>query len=283
MMNFYIVIPAHNEADSILLTLESLANQTLAAKTIVVVNDNSTDDTEQLVSEFASKHSNIELVNNQSSEEHLPGTKIINAFYKGYETLDENYDVICKFDADLIFPSNYLESLAQHFNNDNQIGMAAGFCYVEKDGDWIIEGLTSKDHIRGALKAYRKECFLEIGKLKRSMGWDTIDELLAQFYDWKIITDESLHVKHLKPTGLNYAKGSKYLQGEALYKLRFGFPLAFLSSLKLAYKKKSIKLFFNYTIGYLRAIFSSTERLITKEQGKFIRNYRWKKIFKKVF
>ena len=282
-MNFYIVIPAHNEADSILLTLESLVNQTLSPKKILVVNDNSTDDTEKLVSAFASKHANIALVNNQSSEEHLPGTKIINAFYKGYEVLDENYDVICKFDADLVFPSNYLEVLTNHFKQDQQVGMAAGFCYIKKNEEWVIEGLTNKDHIRGALKAYRKNCFLQIGMLKRSMGWDTIDELLAQFYDWKIVTDESLHVKHLKPTGLNYAKGSKFLQGEALYKLRFGFPLAFLSSLKLAYKKRSLKLFFNYIIGYIRAVFSKTERLITKEQGKFIRNYRWKKIFKKVF
>ncbi len=282
-MNFYIVIPAHNEVDSILLTLESLVNQTLSPKKILVVNDNSTDDTEKLVSAFASKHANIALVNNQSSEEHLPGTKIINAFYKGYEVLDEDYDVICKFDADLVFPSNYLEVLTNHFKQDQQVGMAAGFCYIKKNEEWVIEGLTNKDHIRGALKAYRKNCFLQIGMLKRSMGWDTIDELLAQFYDWKIVTDESLHVKHLKPTGLNYAKGSKFLQGEALYKLRFGFPLAFLSSLKLAYKKRSLKLFFNYIIGYIRAVFSKTERLITKEQGKFIRNYRWKKILKKVF
>ena len=282
-MNFYIVIPAHNEVDSILLTLESLVNQTLSPKKILVVNDNSTDDTEKLVSAFASKHANIALVNNQSSEEHLPGTKIINAFYKGYEVLDEDYDVICKFDADLVFPSNYLEVLTNHFKQDQQVGMAAGFCYIKKNEEWVIEGLTNKDHIRGALKAYRKDCFLQIGMLKRSMGWDTIDELLAQFYDWKIVTDESLHVKHLKPTGLNYAKGSKFLQGEALYKLRFGFPLAFLSSLKLAYKKRSLKLFFNYIIGYIRAVFSKTERLITKEQGKFIRNYRWKKILKKVF
>ncbi|MFK2821197.1 glycosyltransferase family 2 protein [Flavobacteriaceae sp. LMIT009] len=282
-MNFYIVIPAHNEVDSILLTLESLVNQTLSPKKILVVNDNSTDDTEKLVSAFASKHANIALVNNQSSEEHLPGTKIINAFYKGYEVLDEDYDVICKFDADLVFPSNYLEVLTNHFKQDQQVGMAAGFCYIKKNEEWVIEDLTNKDHIRGALKAYRKNCFLQIGMLKRSMGWDTIDELLAQFYDWKIVTDESLHVKHLKPTGLNYAKGSKFLQGEALYKLRFGFPLAFLSSLKLAYKKRSLKLFFNYIIGYIRAVFSKTERLITKEQGKFIRNYRWKKILKKVF
>ena len=86
--------------------------------------------------------------------------------------------------------------------------MTSGFCYIEKHGNWILENLTRKDHIRGALKAYRRDCFLEIGKLKPSMGWDTVDELLAKYYRWKVLTDESLHVKHLKPTGISYNKAS---------------------------------------------------------------------------
>ena len=282
-MDFYIVIPAHNEEDTIGLTLDSLINQTVAPKKIVVVNDNSTDRTQKIVETYVNSNSNVQIVNKVSSNDHLPGIKIIEAFYEGYKILDNAYDIICKFDADLIFPSNYLEVLSQHFKSNEMVGMAAGFCYIEKNGAWIIEGLTNKDHIRGALKAYKKECFIEIGKLKKSMGWDTIDELLAQFYNWKIITDESLHVKHLKPTGLNYAQGSKYLQGEALYKLRFGFGLAFLSALKLAYKKGSFKLFIDYIAGYVKAFFSKKEFLISKEQGKFIRKHRWKKIQEKLF
>ena len=282
-MNIYIVIPAHNEQDTIDLTINSLATQTYLPKKVIIVNDNSTDNTEQVINELITKFSWLSTVNSKSSEDHLPGSKIINAFYKGYETLDNDYDIICKFDADLIFPKHYLESIISHFKSDDKLGMAAGFCYIQKDDQWVIEGLTEKDHIRGALKAYRKECFSEVGKLKRSMGWDTIDELLAQFYGWQIKTDSSLHVKHLKPTGSNYAKGSKYLQGEALYKLRFGFTLALLSSLKLAYKKKSFSLFKDYISGYLKASKAKISFLITEDQGKFIRQLRWKKIFKKVF
>lgn len=282
-MDFYIVIPAHNEENTLGLTLDSLINQTLPPKQIVVVNDNSTDGSEQVLLDYQKNHSNINFISNISSEEHLPGTKIINAFYKGFETLDESYDVICKFDADLIFPPDYLEVLASEFQQNNRLGMAAGFCYIKKNDTWILEGLTEKEHIRGALKAYRKDCFLEIGKLKRTMGWDTIDELLAKYYHWDITTIPSLHVKHLKPTGHHYAKGSKYMQGEALYKLRFGFILAFLASLKLAFKKRNLWLFRDYIMGFLKASFSNTSYVITKDQGKFIRRYRWKKIFKKVF
>ncbi len=283
IMNIYIVIPAHNEEETIRLTIDSLANQSVLPKKVVVVNDNSTDGTQRILEDLSTKYLWLSIVNSKSSEAHLPGTKIINAFYKGFDTLDEDYDIICKFDADLIFPPNYLETLVDHFKANEALGMAAGFCYIKKDNNWTIEGLTEKDHIRGALKAYRKACFLDIGKLKRAMGWDTIDELLALYFDWQLKTDESLHVKHLKPTGANYGKAAKYLQGEALYKLRFGILLAFLSALKLAYKKKSFKLFKDYCFGYLKASKANTEFLITKEQGKFIRQRRWKKIFKKVF
>lgn len=282
-LNFYIIIPAHNEQSSIGLTIDSLANQTLLPKKVVIVNDNSTDKTEDIVEGYAKKHTWLRLVNSKSSNQHLPGSKIINAFYKGYYTLDDNYDVICKFDADLIFPDHYLDSIAKHFKANKNLGMASGFCYIEKNKHWVLENLTRKDHIRGALKAYRKSCFLQIGKLKPSMGWDTVDELLAKYYNWTILTDESLRVKHLKPTGISYNKASKYLQGEAMYKMRYGLAITFISALKLAYKKRSLSLFKDYMSGYFKAKKDNITYLVTKEEGKFIRNLRWKGIIGKFY
>lgn len=281
-MNFYIIIPAHNEDDSIALTLESLVNQTLLPKRIVVVNDNSSDNTERVVQKFTETHHFISLVNTTSSNEHLPGAKIVNAFYKGYETLDDNYDVICKYDADLIFPKNYLEQLAFHFNQNKQLGMVAGFCYIKKNDHWVLENLTRKDHIRGALKTYRKQCFLDIGLLKLSMGWDTVDELLAKYYGWSISTDDSLKVKHLKITGISYNKSSKYLQGEALFKMRYGVIITLITALKMSLKKRSFGVLKDYMIGYLKAKNSNIEYIVTKDEGEFIRNLRWRGIFEKL-
>lgn len=275
-MNFYIIIPAHNEESSIGLTLDSLVHQTLQPKRIVVVNDNSTDNTRDIVETYLIKHPCVHLVNSKSTNEHLPGSKIINAFYKGFETVDDNYDVICKFDADLIFPKHYLEQLAHHFKTNDRLGMASGFCYIQKNNNWILENLTRKDHIRGALKTYRKACFLQIGKLKPSMGWDTVDELLAKYYGWEILTDESLHVKHLKPTGVNYNKASKYMQGEAMYKMRYGVIITFISALKLAFKKRRFDLFKDYMAGYFKAKKNNIAYLVTEDEGQFIRDLRWK-------
>lgn len=282
-MKYYIVIPSHNEEKLISLTLQSLVKQTVLPAKVVVVNDNSTDGTAEIVLAFAEKYSFISLVNKTSDAIHLPGSKVIQAFQKGFETLEDHYDFIVKADSDLIFPSNYFETIISHFKSDEKIGMAGGFCYIEKNGEWVLENLTDKDHIRGALKAYRKETFKEIGGLKPAMGWDTVDELLCKFYGWKVKTDESLHVKHLKPTGANYNKTARYKQGEAFYTLGYGFLITAIASAKLAMMKKKPLLFIDYIQGFLKAKSSKKALLVTPEQAKFIRNYRLKKMKEKLF
>ncbi|WP_037319136.1 glycosyltransferase family 2 protein [Salegentibacter sp. Hel_I_6] len=282
-MKTYIIIPAYNEAEFIGETLQSLLNQSFPADKIVVIDDGSSDSTPEIVSEFAKKHPEISLVKNTSEGVHLPGSKVVNAFNLGFKTLDDDFDIICKFDADLIFPKDYLEKIKLHFKENDKIGMVGGFCEIQKNHEWILERLTGKDHIRGALKAYRKACFKDIGGLKRAMGWDTVDELLAQYHGWEIKTDDRLRVKHLKPTGNNYSKTSKYKQGAAFYRLRYGFTITVIASAKLAFNKRDISVFWDCIVGFLRAKNEKRPYLVNKDEGRFIRNLRWKKMQEKLF
>jgi glycosyltransferase involved in cell wall biosynthesis len=281
-MNYYIVIPAHNEEAFMALTLQSLADQTVLPSKAVIVNDNSTDKTANIVLAFAEKHPWISLVNATSDAIHLPGSKVIQAFQKGLATLDNHYDIMVKADADLIFPPNYFETIIKHFQSDDRIGMVGGFAYIEKNGEWLLENLTDKDHIRGAFKAYRKATFQQIGGLKPAMGWDTVDELLCKFYNWKVVTDASLKVKHLKPTGANYNKTARYKQGEAFYTLGYGFFITAIASLKLAMRKGKPLLFADYIKGFWKAKSAKKPLLVTEEQACFIRKYRWKKMKEKL-
>ena len=281
-MKIYIVIPAHNEEDNIGKTLKSLVNQQLKPTRLIVVNDNSTDQTSEIVNGFQKQHPWIAMVHKKSSDEHLPGAKIIEAFYQGYDLLDDNYDLICKFDADMVFEENYLIQLSHQFNENNRLGMLAGQCYIQKGNEWILENLNNDDHIRGSLKAYRKECFLEIGKIAKSIGWDTLDELMAKYYRWEIRVDPSLKVKHLKPTGFNYSNGTASLQGVATYRMRLGFTLTTIIGLKRAWVKREMRLFYSYIRGYLQAKRSGVSFIVDSKQGKFLRNYRWKGIFRRI-
>jgi cellulose synthase/poly-beta-1,6-N-acetylglucosamine synthase-like glycosyltransferase len=258
--------------------LASLVNQTLLPKKVIVVNDNSTDNTQNIIDRFTANHSWLKSISIQSSKEHVPGSKVVNAFYKGLETLDNEYDIICKFDADIILPENYLQTIVTLFKNDKKIGIAGGLAYIEKNQKWVHENIASKNHVRGPIKAYRKDCFKAIGGLKKSIGWDTVDVLLAQYYGWKIKTDTTLHVKHLKPTGTSYNNKSRFLQGEAFFKMRYGLIITILAALKKGFKNRSLTLFFNDIKGFYRAKNNDLEYLVSEEEGKFIRKFRWKGI-----
>jgi len=282
-MKIYCVIPTYNEAAFIGKTLDSIAAQTYLPKQVVVVNDNSTDDTQKIIDEYTVKHPWISSIYNSSENKHLPGSKIIRAFDKGFETLDKNYDLIVKLDADLILPENYFERIVATFNSDARIGMAGGFAYIKKNGEWVLENLTDKDHIRGAFKAYRKECFEQIGGLKPAMGWDTVDELLCKYHHWKVVTLPDLKVKHLKPTGATYNQSARYKQGEAFYTLGYGLLITTIAGLKLALRKGKPLLFIDYLKGFFKAKQAKKPLLVTKEQAEFIRKYRWKKMREKMF
>jgi cellulose synthase/poly-beta-1,6-N-acetylglucosamine synthase-like glycosyltransferase len=277
-LKFSIIIPAHNEENFIGKMLHSLVNQTLLPNEVIVVDDNSTDNTFNIINSYKEKYSFISILKTSSSDNHIPGQKVIKAFYKGYDSLNKNYDIICKFDADIILPNNYLERIASIFELDEKVGVAGGLAYIKKDNDWVFESISSKNHVRGPFKAYRKACFKEIGGLKQTIGWDSIDVLLAQYFGWKVITDKKLHVKHLKPTGKTYHKNAKYLQGEALYKMRLGFILSTLSTLKSALSKRDFNYFRDAITGYFRAKKENIPYLVNKNQGKFIRKLRWRGI-----
>jgi len=280
-LKIYIVIPAHNEEENLGKTLKSLVNQQLKPTQLIVVNDNSTDQTTNIVNDFVKHHSWIQLVHKKSSEEHLPGAKVVAAFYEGYKVLDQAYDIICKFDADMVFEEDYLKRLSQHFENNPRLGMAAGQCFIQKNGQWVLESLSKDDHIRGSLKAYRKACFLEIGKIAESIGWDTLDEWMARYFKWDILVDPSLKVKHLKPTGFKYSAGAGMLQGVATYRMRMGITLTAIMGLKRAWKTKQPLTFFHYLKGYSKAKKDKSTFLIDAAQGEFLRKNRWKGIWQR--
>ena len=274
-MTFYIVIPAYNEEAYIEQMLQSLVDQSLTPEKAIVVNDGSTDRTQAIVDRFAASHSFISSLTLTSEDRHEPGSKVIAAFEEGYKTLGNSYDVLGKFDADIVLPKNYFQWMKEIFEADPNIGMAGGNLYIQKGNEWVYESISKKNKLRGPIKLYRKECFRAIGGLKKSIGWDTVDGLLARYHKWSVVTDETLRVKHLKPTGKVYSRAALRLQGEAMYKMRYGWLLSTIAIAKLALKKRSVSFFMHSFKGYLSASQNKVQPLVNADEGKFIRRLRW--------
>ena len=280
-MKVCIIIPIFNEQDFIKKSIESLIGQTTKPAEVIYVNDNSTDNSKNIIENLIKSHEWIRLIDRESIQEHMPGSKVVEAFNFGLKHLKTKFDIICKFDGDIVLPKNYIEKIVEIFNKKQSIGIVGGNLYIFKKDKWIYENIAAKTHVRGPIKAYRAKCFDEIDGLKSSIGWDTVDVLLAQKKGWLIRTDKNLIVKHLKPTGQKYSLKSKMLQGEALYIMRFGFVLSMLSLLKSSLNNESIsRLFFGF-IGYVKTFLKQKPFIVTEDEGIFIRKFRWKIIYEK--
>ena len=294
-MKFLLIIPTHNEEKNILFTLKSLQQQTFQDFFCVIVNDGSTDKTKEIVEEFISHQLstvNYQLQNLDFSQ-HEPGAKVVRTFNKGLESVDlKDFDVICKFDADIIFPSDYLMKLNAIYETNPKAGMVSGLVKIKKSifenklafdfkdekHQWKFENLSSKNHVRGPIKSYRKECFLEMNGLRPVLGWDNIDVMLAKKNGWEILTIKDLWVKHLRPTAFQYKNQKAEKLGEYFYNIGLNLPLTMISSAKSSLKNRSFSEFFTTMKSYLK---QKGIRKLSDEEIKFIRNLRWNEMFRK--
>lgn len=299
-MKFLIIIPAHNEENNISFCLESLKKQNFQDFVCMIVNDGSTDRTAEIINNFKIQDSRFRVLDLEKSE-HSPGAKVVRTFDKGLQALDwKDFDVVCKYDADIVFPTNYLEKINQTFETNPKAGIVSGLVYIKKyksnseiknlrnpnedwadfsnkNGEWVFENLSSKNHVRGPIKAYRKECFEDMNGLRTVLGWDNLDILLAKKHGWDVVTIKDLWVKHLRPTAYKYKSQKAEKLGQYFYNIGLSLPLAIISSAKSSFKNRSAKEFFITINSFLK---QKERQNLSTEEIKFIRNLRWKEFFK---
>lgn len=299
-MKFLIIIPAHNEENNISFCLESLKKQNFQDFVCMIVNDGSTDRTAEIINNFKNQDSRFRVLDLETSE-HSPGAKVVRTFDKGLQALDwKDFDVVCKYDADIVFPTNYLEKINQTFETNPKAGIVSGLVYIKKyksnseiknlrnanenwldfsnkNNEWTFENLSSKNHVRGPIKAYRKECFEDMNGLRTVLGWDNLDILLAKKHGWDVVTIKDLWVKHLRPTAYKYKSQKAEKLGQYFYNIGLSLPLAIISSAKSSFKNRSAKEFFITINSFLK---QKERQNLSTEEIKFIRNLRWKEFFK---
>lgn len=281
ILRFLIIIPAHNEEENLPFTLDSLQQQSFKDFKVVVVNDGSVDHTPEIIRKYTDSDSRFQTVDLQKSA-HQPGSKVVNAFKNGLQTQNvEEFEIICKFDSDIILPENYLETIEKAFKDNPEYGLVGGLLYIEKEGSWVYEGNSNKHHVRGPMKAYRKECFLQMGGLRETLGWDNIDSILLENLGWKEIVLPELHVKLIKVKGADYTIRPADYYGRYFYFLGLNRFLAYIAASKEAVKSRSVSFFFKITSVYESCRSKKLELKLSKNEQKAVNDQRWKMLKKK--
>ena len=201
---YLLVSPCRNEAKFARRTLDSVVRQSLRPAKWVIVDDGSTDETPELLAEYAARHDFIQVVRREDRGKRSVGPGVIDAFYAGYEAVDTTgFDYVCKLDLDLDLPERYFERLVERMEAEPRLGTCSGKAYyVDGQGELVSEGIGDDVSV-GASKFYRKACFDQIGGFVRAVMWDGIDCHRCRMLGWIACSwdDPELRFVHLRPMG----------------------------------------------------------------------------------
>lgn len=143
-----IIIPAYNEEETIVRCLESCINQTSKADEIIVVNNNSVDETVALVKKFQKDHpdQNIRLFT-----EKIQG--ITAARNRGFE--EAKSEVLGRIDSDSTISNNWVETVRETFS-DKEVAASTGPVQYY-DMPLVDLGLRADEKIRNTLSRMSKD------------------------------------------------------------------------------------------------------------------------------
>jgi biofilm PGA synthesis N-glycosyltransferase PgaC len=263
-----LVTPLRDEENYIDGMITSIAQQEMKPVKWIIVDDGSTDSTPAIVLDYCKKLDFLELVRLPIRTERRPGGE--GAIATALQKLKlSDFDYLARFDADLLFPSDYFARMLAEFARDPRLGIAGGGLYVKRDAGLELERAPSY-HVRGALKMYRRECFEQLGGLSSSIGWDTIDEVYAWSKGWRSRSFMEVEVIHRRPTGEGLQVNRIYRErGRAEY-LTWSHPVfVLLKALKLG--SASPRKAASFLRGFIRAYRERETRL---QDAAFIRTRR---------
>ncbi len=107
----------------------------------------------------------------------------MDAFYAGFSLIEaEKWDFLVKLDGDISFAPDYFERCLERFASDPKLGIGGGTVCADVDGVSRVESVGDPPfHVRGATKIYRRACWDQIAPLIKAPGWDTLDEVKANY------------------------------------------------------------------------------------------------------
>jgi biofilm PGA synthesis N-glycosyltransferase PgaC len=203
-LSYAIVTPARNERDNLVRLADSIRAQTHLPACWVIVDDGSDDGMDVLAAELAREHDWILVVGTGEGADELAegrrrGRDLL-AFRRGLRTLPEPVDVFVKVDADTSFDAVYFERLLERFAGQPDLGIAGGSCYELREGRWERIKVAGS-HPRGASRAYRWALLDDVFALEPELGWDGVDEVMAELRGYRTEGFKDLGFRHHRKVG----------------------------------------------------------------------------------
>jgi biofilm PGA synthesis N-glycosyltransferase PgaC len=254
MTGIIAITPARNESTCLRVLAGAMDEQTLKPDLWMVVDDGSSDNTPDLVREFAESHSWVQLRRREDRGRYFRGKGVAETFGFGVtesNRLKSDWELLAKIDADTDLPESYFSQVSKKFQENPRLGIASGVNIGEKG---------NPTHPRGNNRVYRRECWDSIGGLPAISGWDTWDETMARARGWETVAFADISPRHLRPEAATVRYS--YQQGRISRFLCYTWPFAFGRSLKITLQRNPM-----CGLGYLAGYLTETSKI---HDGEFV-------------
>jgi glycosyltransferase involved in cell wall biosynthesis len=222
LCSYVLMTAAHNEEADIEKTIESVLAQTVLPKRWLIVSDNSTDRTDEIVQRYADKNGFIRFLRLSRPPGRSFACKVV-ALRSGEHLLrDVSYDFIGNMDGDLTVGPSYFEDLMRQFEINPRLGLAGGFVYEEVNGVFTSRRVNSVQSVAHAAQLVRRECYEAFGgyAVLQYGGEDWHAQTSVRMMGWVAESIPNLKIFHHRPTG---AAGDTLRSNYRLGKLDYSF------------------------------------------------------------
>jgi len=198
------VVTAYNKQSTIAKTLESLLSQPAEFKEIIVIDDGSTDNSAEIIKEFADKHKNIKYI--FQSNQGVSGSS-----NTGLSMANTN--LVALLDGDVSLDKDWLSKLKPYFEN-KEIGAVSGLTKTMNPKNlWAalagynVEYRQSKikgefvDHLSTTNVIYRKQVLDKIGLFDPEFRYGQDNEISYRILaaGYKLILSKKTFCLHFWP------------------------------------------------------------------------------------
>lgn len=282
----YIVITAcKNEGKNIPNLIKSVVTQTRRPELWVIVDDGSTDNTQEIIEKAMKAHDWIKSIRLDTQTRDL-GLHLAKVIKRGFDYAisychehGTEYDYLGNLDGDLMLPPTFFENLMREFEKHSKLGIASGGTIHIIDNH-TVHAKVSIDEPSGGHMLIRRKCFDECGGIPISYAADSVIKAKGRLRGWETRRFENNIATEIRDVGSaeGYWKGSIH-RGKSAYFLNVN-PIHVLIRGVIYSLKKPPYMGIAYILGYANDFIKRKEQIKDIE----VRDYFWKKwkmIYKK--
>lgn len=200
---YVLLTAAHNEEAFIEKTIQSVLLQTVPPQRWVIISDNSSDRTDEIVQSYLRQNDFMRFLRINRAPGHSFGAKVI-ALRRGCELVaDLSYEFIGNLDADTSLEPSYFEELISHFRRNQGLGLVGGFVHEDSGTGYRSRRINDIRNVAHAAQLVRRECYEAIGgySILKYGGEDWCAQTKARMMGWQVESLPQLKIFHHRRTG----------------------------------------------------------------------------------